>query len=112
MNPLFIGHQFYTEYGYKNFINWLEIGGFDNITWKPNGSVIIAHRLSIENHYILFKLLFLDKKIWLKIAANWVVSIYLFGENEAIWKPIADNSTSLRDNLFSIEALRKCTLLE
>ena len=23
--------------GYENFKNWIEVGGFDNITFKPNG---------------------------------------------------------------------------
>jgi hypothetical protein len=26
----------YTDYGYRNFLNWIEIGGFDNVTFKPN----------------------------------------------------------------------------
>ena len=29
----------YTDYGWQNFRNWLEIGGFDNLTYKPNGRV-------------------------------------------------------------------------
>ena len=29
----------YTDYGYQNFRNWIEIGGFDNISFKPNGRV-------------------------------------------------------------------------
>ena len=37
MNPLTITWPpiLYTDYGYENFKNWLEVGGFDNI-FKPN----------------------------------------------------------------------------
>ena len=27
----------YTDYGYKNFKNWIEVGGFDNVTFNQNG---------------------------------------------------------------------------
>jgi len=30
----------YTDYGYNNFKNWLEVGGFDNITFKQNGKAM------------------------------------------------------------------------
>ena len=38
MNPLTITWPpiLYTDYGYENFKNWLEVGGFDNISFKPN----------------------------------------------------------------------------
>ena len=41
MNPLTITWPpiIYTDYGYKNFKNWLEVGGFDNISFKPNPEV-------------------------------------------------------------------------
>jgi len=32
----------YTEIGLKNFWNWIDVGGFENLTFKPNGRV---HRL-------------------------------------------------------------------
>jgi len=52
MNPLTITWPpiLYTDYGYINFKNWLEVGGFDNITFKPSGKVMkILTKLSIEN---------------------------------------------------------------
>ena len=41
MNPLTITWPpaLYTDYGHKNFINWINKGGFDNITYRPNGDV-------------------------------------------------------------------------
>ena len=42
MNPLTVTWSpiMYTDYGYKNFINWCDIGGFDNISFKQNGIVV------------------------------------------------------------------------
>src|ERR1043166_4089559 len=40
----------YTDYGYRNWKNWIEIGGFDNISYKPNGRVQrLLTKLGIEN---------------------------------------------------------------
>ena len=38
MNPLTVTWPplLYTSYGFQNFKNWLEIGGFDNISAKRN----------------------------------------------------------------------------
>ena len=41
MNPLTVTwapHQ-YTEIGFKNFMNWIHIGGHDNILFSPNGKL-------------------------------------------------------------------------
>ena len=39
MNPLTVTWPplMYTDVGLTNFRNWIEVGGFDNITFKPNG---------------------------------------------------------------------------
>ena len=61
MNPLTCTWPpiLYTEYGYANFRNWIEEGGFDNITYKQNGRVMkLLTKLAIENLCIHFKLLF------------------------------------------------------
>ena len=61
MNPLTCTWPpiLYTDYGYDNFKNWVEIGGFDNIVCKQNAKVMkILTKLSIENLYIHFKHLF------------------------------------------------------
>ena len=66
MNPLTITWPpiMYTDYGYDNFKNWIEIGGFDNISIKPSGKVMKKlTKLAVENLLILFKPSFLDKKI-------------------------------------------------
>ncbi|HEY4484413.1 MAG TPA: N-acetyl sugar amidotransferase [Candidatus Paceibacterota bacterium] len=44
MNPLTVtwAPHLYTDIGWKNFTNWMHIGGLDNILFTPNG---IVHRL-------------------------------------------------------------------
>ena len=40
----------YTDYGYENYKNWIEVGGFDNVTFKQNGKAMkLLTKLSIEN---------------------------------------------------------------
>ena len=38
MNPLTVTWPpiLYTDYGYKNFMNWINVGGFDNISYNQN----------------------------------------------------------------------------
>ena len=44
MNPLTVtwAPHLYTDIGWKNFTNWMHIGGLDNILFTPNGKL---HRL-------------------------------------------------------------------
>ena len=93
----------YTDYGWQNFRNWLEIGGFDNLTYKPNGRVQkLLTRLAIENLLHPFQTFILGQKhIAPKIAAKYDIPLIFYGENEAEYgNPIADNATSLRDRAF------------
>ena len=53
----------YTEYGFRNFRNWIEIGGFDNVTLKPNGRVHrLVTRLAIEHLLHPFQTFILGQK--------------------------------------------------
>jgi len=105
MNPLTVTWPpiLYTDYGYKNFKNWLTVGGFDNITYTPNGRVMkILTRLSIENLLHPFQTFMLGQKnIAPKIAAKYGIKLIFYGENEAEYgNPIADTQTSLRDKAY------------
>jgi N-acetyl sugar amidotransferase len=102
MNPLTYTWPpiLYTDYGYKNWKNWIEIGGFDNITIKPNGNVMRKlTKLSIENIFHPFQTFFFGQKnLAPKIAAKFDIPLIFYGENEAEYgNPIADNQSSLRD---------------
>lgn len=102
MNPLTYTWPpiLYTEYGYQNWKNWIEIGGFDNITIKPNGNVMKKlTKLSIENIFHPFQTFFFGQKnLAPKIAAKFDIPLIFYGENEAEYgNPMADNQSSLRD---------------
>ncbi len=93
----------YTDYGYKNFKNWIEVGGFDNITFKQNGRVMkLLTRFSIENLLHPFQTFILGQKnLAPKIAAKYNIPLIFYGENEAEYgNPVADNATSLRDRSY------------
>lgn len=95
----------YTDYGYQNFKNWVEIGGFDNITFKPNGRTHrLLTRVAIQNLLHPFQTFILGQKnLAPKIAARYNIPLVFYGENEAEYgNPIADNATSLREKSFFV----------
>jgi N-acetyl sugar amidotransferase len=100
----------YTDYGYQNFRNWIEVGGFDNITFKPNGRVhILLTKLAIQNLLHPFQTFILGQKnLAPKIAARYNIQLIFYGENEAEYgNPLGDNETSLRDkSFFTMKDLR------
>lgn len=105
MHPLTITWppSIYTEIGHRNFLNWLEIGGFDNISFKPNGRVHkLLTRLSIQNLLHPFQTFILGQKnLAPKIALQYNIPLIFYGENEAEYgNPIAENRTSLRDRSY------------
>lgn len=90
----------YTEYGWQNFRNWIEIGGLDNITFKPNGRVHrLLTKLAIENLLHPFQTFILGQKnLAPKIAIKYKIPLIFYGEPEAEYgNPIAETETSLRD---------------
>jgi hypothetical protein len=67
MNPLTVTWPpiLYTDYGYKNFKNWLTVGGFDNLSYNQNGRVMkLLTRLSIENLFHPFQTFILGQSPW------------------------------------------------
>lgn len=105
MHPLTITWPplLYTDYGHQNFRNWIEIGGFDNLTFKPNGRVHkLLTKLAIQNLFHPFQTFILGQKnLAPKIAINYKVPLIFYGENEAEYgNPIADNASSIRDKSF------------
>ena len=93
----------YTDYGYRNFRRWIEVGGFDNVSFNQNGRVMkLLTRLSIENLLHPFQTFILGQKhLAPKIALQCKIPLIFYGENEAEYgNPIADNVTSLRDKSY------------
>ncbi len=105
MNPLTVTWPpiLYTEYGYQNWKNWIDIGGFDNLSFRRNGRVMkLLTKLAIENLLHPFQTFILGQKnLGPKLAAKFGIPLVFYGENEAEYgNPIADNSSSLRDKSF------------
>ncbi len=105
MNPLTVTWPpiLYTDYGLRNWMNWIDVGGFDNVSFRRNGKVMkLLTRLSIENLLHPFQTFILGQKnLGPKLAAKFGIPLVFYGENEAEYgNPIADNSTSLRDKSY------------
>ena len=105
MNPLTVTWPpiLYTDYGYKNFLNWIEIGGFDNISFKQNGNVMkLLTKLSIQNLLHPFQTFILGQKnIGPIIAEKFNISLIFYGENEAEYgNPKQDFNKSKRENKY------------
>lgn len=105
MNPLTVTWPpiLYTDYGYKNFKNWIDVGGFDNISFTRNGRVMkLLTKLAIKNLMHPFQTFILGQKnLGPKLAAKMGIPLVFYGENEAEYgNPIADNATSLRDKSY------------
>ena len=116
MNPLTVTWPpiLYTDIGWRNYRNWIEVGGFDNVTFKPNGRAQkILTRLSIENLMHPFQTFILGQKnLAPKMALKFNIPLVFYGESEAEYgNPIAETTTSLRDkSYFSMEDLSEVRL--
>lgn len=89
----------YTDYGWNNFCNWLNIGGFDNISFKPNGKVHrLLTKLAIKNLLHPFQTFIIGQKnLPVKIAIKYKIPLIFYGESEAEYgTSIAETHTSLR----------------
>jgi len=104
----------YTDYGLANFRRWIEQGGFDNISFKPNGRVQrLLTRLGIENLLHPFQTFILGQKnVAPKIALKYKIPLIFYGESEAEYgNPIAETNTSLRDkSYYSMQHLNEVYL--
>ena len=97
----------YTQYGYENFRNWIEIGSFDNISFKPSGKAHkLLTKLAIENLLHPFQTFILGQKnLAPKIAIQYQIPLIFYGEPEAEYgNPISETSSSLRNkNYYSVQ---------
>lgn len=103
----------YTDIGWQNYRNWLDMGGFDNVPFNQNPQVMRKlTRLSIENLMHPFQTFILGQKnLAPKLAARFGIPLIFYGENEAEYgNPIADNNQSLRDKSYhtmqNLESMR------
>lgn len=107
MHPLTVtwAPMLYTDIGWSNFQSWIDVGGLDNVTFKPNGLVQgLLTRLAIENLLHPFQAFILGQKnIGPKMALSYQIPLIFYGENEAEYgNPLADNHTSLRSTAYHV----------
>jgi len=87
MNPLTVTwapHQ-YTEIGWKNFENWIHVGGLDNILFTPNGRL---HRYLTQQAFVNllhpFQPFIVGQRIIGPLMAlRFGVKLVMYGENQA-----------------------------
>lgn len=87
MNPLTVTwapHK-YTEIGWKNFENWVHVGGMDNILFTPNGRL---HRYLTRQAFLNllhpFQPFIVGQRIIGPLmAARFGVPLVMYGENQA-----------------------------
>ena len=112
MNPLTVTWPpiIYTSYGYQNFKNWLEIGGFDNITFKQNGRVMrLLTKLSIENYYIHSNFILGQKNIGPKIASKYNIPLVFYAVRSRVWKSCSGTYCK-RDTSYWLKNFKKIYL--
>lgn len=107
MNPLTVTWPpiLYTDYGLKNFRNWIQVGGFDNITFNQNGRAMkTLTKLSIENLFHPFQTFILgQKQLAPKLALKFGIPLVFYGEHEAEFgNPIGETNSSLQDSAYHI----------
>lgn len=109
MNPLTVtwSPHLYTDIGWKNFQNWLHIGGFDNYLFTPNGKI---HRLLTRNATINllhpFQPFILGQKTFVaKMAARFNIPLIFYGEMPGEYgEKISHNTSSYASKGEKIES--------
>lgn len=87
MNPLTVTwapHK-YTEIGWKNFENWIHVGGIDNILFTPNGRLHrYLTRQAFLNLFHPFQPFIVGQRIIGPLMAEkFGVKLVMYGENQA-----------------------------
>ena len=105
MNPLTVTwapHK-YTEIGWKNFENWMHVGGLDNILFTPNGRL---HRYLTQQAFLNllhpFQPFIVGQRIiGPMIASKFGVKLVMYGENQAEYgNRLEENNIPTMDRKF------------
>ena len=105
MNPLTVtwAPHMYTDIGWKNFDNWIKIGGLDNILFSPNGKVHkLLTKLAFENLLHPFQPFIIGQKIiGPLVALKFDIPLIFYGENQAEYgNAVEENSNPKMDSKF------------
>lgn len=107
MNPLTVtwAPHLYTEIGWKNFQNWMHIGGLDNVLFTPNGRVHrLLTKLAFENLLHPFQPFIIGQKyIGPKFALQYKIPLVFYGENQAEYgnKIEENNRPTMKDEFYA-----------
>ena len=113
MNPLTVtwAPHLFTDIGFKNFNNWMRIGGLDNLLFTPNG---LLHKrltsLAFKNLLHPFQPFIIGQKLIApKIAEKFNIPLIMYGENQAEYgNKISENYVPKMDeSFFSIKKKKK-----
>lgn len=87
MNPLTVtwAPHLYTDIGWKNFQNWMHVGGLDNVLFTPNGKVHrLLTKLAFQNLlHPLQPFIIGQKYMGPRFALQYKVPLIFYGENQA-----------------------------
>lgn len=107
MNPLTVtwAPHLYTEIGWKNFTNWMHIGGLDNLLYTPNGQLHrLLTKLAFTNLLHPFQPFIIGQRlIGPSIASKFGINLIMYGENQAEYgNNVEENKTpKMRSEYFS-----------
>jgi N-acetyl sugar amidotransferase len=105
LNPLTVtwAPHLYTEIGWRNFTNWIHVGGFDNLLFTPNGRLHrILTRLAFTELLHPFQPFIMGQRIiGPKIAKQFGIRHIFYGENQAEYgNSISENAVPVMNNRF------------
>jgi N-acetyl sugar amidotransferase len=95
MNPLTVtfAPHIYTDVGWRNFQNWIHVGGFDNYLFTVNGEVQrTLTRLAFRNLLHPFQPFTIGQRYFpVKLARKLDISLIFYGENAAEYGTAGDD---------------------
>jgi N-acetyl sugar amidotransferase len=105
MNPLTVtwAPHIYTDIGWKNFTNWMHVGGLDNLLYTPNGKLHrLLTKLAFHNLLHPFQPFIVGQRIiGPAIAARFGIKLVVYGENQAEYgNKVDENNIPTMDNRF------------
>lgn len=105
MTPLTVtwSPHVYTDIGWRNFQNWIHIGGLDNILVTPNGRVhALLTRLAFENLLHPFQPFIIGQRmIGPRFSTLYNIPLVFYGENQAEYgNHLSDNFQPTMDMSF------------
>ena len=84
MNPLTVtwAPHLYTDIGWKNFHNWLHVGGFDNYLYTPNGKIHreLTRQATINLLHPFQPFILGQKTFVTKMAVKFNIPLIFYGE--------------------------------